>query len=379
MPAATTLNEELKGLPRLKEVTIKVQYEGMEPLKPDPKVTCCKGGNVLLRTTLIDSREPIIELQLHHKLQLEAGDSIEIIPPQNPAKVSQLMELMGFKDQYISHGSGQTELISRALSKLDFVPKKVFLRYLAEFSKRKGELLVLLSAQGRLEYQQKYADFDCLNFCREFEVENVPLESFLEFLVPIKSRYYSVSRIIDQETIAICFKVVKGGLCTSWLAMDNVSNVVFSKHARKFEFKPNKGVNTLMVANGTGVAPFIGIMEEMDRNDECILLYGHRTESDTLYPEILSDLASTKSFTVKHAYSQLDSKPKDYCQDLLFSLELEVLCEWNIMVCGSGMMGKQVEDYLITIYSEKMELDRVDAIEFWKARKSERKLLFDLW
>ena len=380
-----TIPTEIKGLPRLKQVKLNVEFLGALETNADSSIVLENSGtdtefiqrNVLQRTVLIAGNEPIIELKLYSTLNLEAGDSIEILPPQDSTKVLKLMESQGYTEQKISINNGPVILVSKALSRLDFIPKKVFLRYLAEYSELKHELLFLSSIDGRISYE-KYSRYDVLEFIHEFKIKDVPLSAFLEFLTPIKSRYYSVSRINTHETICICLKVLENGLCSNWLA-SSVSFVEYKKHDRKSEFKLQVGCNTLMIGNGTGIAPFVGLLEASGKDVKLRLLYGHRHLKDVLYEEILLEKAKKGLLQVTHAYSRLDFQPKTYCQDLLETVESEELFNWNIMICGGGVMGKQAEQRLMDIYCDRMQADLKDSAEFWQDRKASGKLLLDLW
>ncbi len=180
-----------------------------------------------------------------------------------------------------------------------------------------------------------------------------------------KERLYSVARMGND--ILLCVKKHDLGLCSSFLSQLNVGDSISArvKNNTGFHF-PNYNTSSsvevkksvILIANGTGIAPFLGML---DQNTNCIathLFWGGRTrDSFALYKDIIEDVFLKKklsSFTI--AYSQ--EGRKEYVQDLilkksdLIARELEL--GGNVLICGSLLMQNDVLEILEKIVQIKL-------------------------
>ncbi|MEO9077566.1 MAG: hypothetical protein ABI263_09750 [Gelidibacter sp.] len=106
---------------------------------------------------------------------------------------------------------------------------------------------------------------------------------------------------------------------------------------------PKKASKAIMIANGTGIAPFLSMLDQ-NKNTECEAYFGLRTEQSCgLYKSQLEDYLKTKKLSNLHlAYSQQHERL--YVQQLLqrdganFAKTLED--KGVIMICGSLAMYK---------------------------------------
>ena len=223
-----------------------------------------------------------------------------------------------------------------------------------------------------------------------------------ENLHHLQPRYYSIasSPLLNSNKCKIVFNIVDynleipkkrmQGLCTSWLndlvqTSLTLSVPLFPKSENTFELDISLSTPLIMIAAGTGIAPFMGYLSHLQHSKgsqgslgiKTMLIYGHRhgfetPEDDSLYtPEIQGWL---KSGILSHYYeclSRQETNQPCYVQDAILLYQKQ-LWEWidkekaRIYVCGSVQMAKSVYTALISIVENEKEMTCVQAMEYWK-------------
>ncbi len=175
-------------------------------------------------------------------------------------------------------------------------------------------------------------------------------------------RFYSIASVSSEELVLI---IKRTGLCSNFLG-DLVTGQSFEGYLKRNPtfYYPANNRPVLMIANGTGIAPFIGMQAP-----ESLLYWGGRNETDF-------DLFS--HYTGTGNYHLVFSREKDpaYVQDLLLRRENEVAevfrNEGTVMICGSLTMLKGVLDQLDTL-TVNYQLPSVDHL------KKQGKILMDCY
>ena len=167
-----------------------------------------------------------------------------------------------------------------------------------------------------------------------------------------KPRYYSIARI--KNDILLSVKLHEKGVCSNYLNElaigDNLlANVKINK---AFHF-PTKAKSVWLIANGTGIAPYLGMLQE-NHKTPIQLIWGARKESSfDLYRAILKD---TQPNNIHLALSR--SSDKKYVQDILMDQQLEVAKSLEngsvFMICGSTTMLGSVLQTLEIITMEQL-------------------------
>lgn len=166
------------------------------------------------------------------------------------------------------------------------------------------------------------------------------------------NRYYSMAVDTRSRKIALAVKRHEHGQVSNYLSQLNqhdVLNISFRKND-SFHF-PASAKQVIMIANGTGIAPFLGMIAENNKKTPIILFWGG--QNDASYQLYRSDLLywieQGKLKEVKTAFSRTVKNPK-YVQDLLGlekSLLIQCLAEEHtLMICGSLLMKEGVEAWL---------------------------------
>ena len=169
-----------------------------------------------------------------------------------------------------------------------------------------------------------------------------------------RERQYSIGKIDNDVQLSV--KLHQNGLGSGFLHQLQVGQilsavVVNNKH---FHF-PAKAKTVIMISNGTGVAPFLGMIAQHGQSKHIHLYCGFRDKNSfNLYESILN--SETQILKTLHvAYSR--EGIKQYVKDLLFSdvdFVYKTLTDGGfIMLCGSLSMQKDVIDWLENVCQEK--------------------------
>lgn len=175
------------------------------------------------------------------------------------------------------------------------------------------------------------------------------------------ARYYSIGKR-DQD-ILLSIKKHEFGVVSSFFSQlqsgDQIKAVI-QKNKAFYILKKAKEI--ILVSNGTGIAPFLGMINEHHPNQKVHLFWGGRTkESFDLYAEnIQAALENGQLSSLHMAYSR-EKNQKEYVQDLLLqqsNLVSNVFTNnGNVMICGSLAMEKGVLSVLENIGVDKLQLD----------------------
>ena len=163
-------------------------------------------------------------------------------------------------------------------------------------------------------------------------------------------RKYSIARIGDDIVLSV--KKHIHGKCSTYLTESKTGDTVlaFLEANAKFHF-PEKAPSVWMVANGTGIAPFLGMLGKENSSHSSLSWGLRKKRSIELYQDFLPDYGSENtenrlSFNV--ALSQ--GKTKRYVQDSLYDqrdLVAKTLKEGGVfMLCGSVKMQQSVVEML---------------------------------
>lgn len=160
-----------------------------------------------------------------------------------------------------------------------------------------------------------------------------------------RERLYSIG-VIENE-IQLSVRLHPGGLGSGFLNRlkpgDNIqARIINNEH---FHF-PNKVPEVVMISNGTGVAPFLGMISQNVQHTPCHLYCGFRDDvSFNKYRNFLEENKAAQQLSrlhvalsregERHYVSDLISKDSDFIAKLLAGSGV-------IMICGSLSMQKDV-------------------------------------
>ncbi|SEA16501.1 PepSY domain-containing protein [Bizionia paragorgiae] len=174
-----------------------------------------------------------------------------------------------------------------------------------------------------------------------------------------RERLYSIGKVNGNVQLSV--KHYRNGFGSNYINSLQENAVFKARIIRNSAFHfPSKTTRVLLVANGTGIAPFIGMTHENTSKIETHLYYGLREkQSLNVYKKDLDSALQKKQLTQLHlAFSRVENK--QYVQDLLLEdapFVAETLKNNGVvMLCGSLAMQKGVLQVLNVIcekYNQK--------------------------
>ncbi|GEP49560.1 hypothetical protein FNO01nite_02320 [Flavobacterium noncentrifugens] len=182
-----------------------------------------------------------------------------------------------------------------------------------------------------------------------------------------RERLYSIGKIDDGVQLSV--RLHPNGLGSGFLyglEKGAVFNAAISRNP-DFYF-PKKAPKVIMISNGTGIAPFLGMIGENVKKISCHLYCGFRDPSSfELYSESLQkNIDEGKLNTLNLAYSR--EGKKQYVKDLLHQdsgFISETLKNGGvIMICGSLAMQQNVIELLENICKSHQK-----TVSYYQSRK----------
>ncbi|MCE6991893.1 PepSY domain-containing protein [Dyadobacter sp. CY323] len=160
-----------------------------------------------------------------------------------------------------------------------------------------------------------------------------------------RERLYSIGRIGNDIQLSV--KLHERGLGSDFLYRLNPGNGISARIVGNEHFHfPKKATSVIMISNGTGIAPFLGMIDQQSSHAKCRLYCGFRDQTSfSLYKTAIEKNLSDKKLSSLHvAYSR--EGEKQYVRDLLARDEVLVADTLAnngvIMLCGSLSMQNHV-------------------------------------
>ncbi|TDO24467.1 PepSY domain-containing protein [Pedobacter duraquae] len=167
-----------------------------------------------------------------------------------------------------------------------------------------------------------------------------------------RERQYSIGRVAQDVQLSV--KLHNNGLGSGFLYNLQPGDTIKARIIGNSHFHfPKKASAVIMISNGTGIAPFLGMIAQNTRNVPCHLYCGFRGASSfELYQKGMdSHIAQQRLTKLNVAYSR--EQEKQYVKDLLhrdgFFIAKTLKENGVIMICGSLAMQQNVTEFLETI------------------------------
>ncbi|GAA6217421.1 methionine synthase reductase isoform X1 [Lates japonicus] len=453
------LDVSLQDVGTMKQIVGQFNKETVHEVPIDRALQLTSGDSV--KTALLLE----LDISAYPTMAYQPGDSFDVFCPNKATEVDGMLHRLGLQDQRNYHvhvslkkdnkkkGAQVPSYIPQNISLLYLltwcleirsVPKKAFLRALVEHtgdSVQRRRLQELCSKQGGADYNQYVRDpsLSVLELLTAFPSCQPPLSLLIEHLPKLQPRPYSAasSRLKHPGKLHFVFNVVefpacsgrpagRRGLCTGWLFDLINPGLVFPGKAEcsgsltlpkihvslrpNCSFRPPSDplVPFIMVGPGTGVAPFIGFLQqrenERQENPEAVfgetwLFFGCRhRDRDYLFREELEGFVCSGTLShLKVCFSRDDqeqeegkevapsvSRPRYVQHNLLLNSQYvtEILLKQNgyLYVCGDAKnMAKDVNDTLIEMIKTELQVDQLEAMKTLAGLREQKRYLQDIW
>ncbi|XP_019502379.1 PREDICTED: NADPH--cytochrome P450 reductase [Hipposideros armiger] len=297
-------------------------------------------------------------------------------------------------------------------------PRTNVLYELAQFASEPSEQeqlrkMASSSGEGKEVYLSQVVEArrHILAILQDYPSLRPPIDHLCELLPRLQARYYSIasSSKVHPNSVHICAVAVEyetksgrinKGVATSWLrakepAGENGRRALVPMYVRKSQFRlPFKATTpVIMVGPGTGVAPFIGFIQERawlqqqgKEVGETLLYYGcRRSDEDYLYREELAQFHKEGALTQLNVAFSREQPQKVYVQHLL-KRDKEHLWKLiheggaHIYVCGDARnMARDVQNTFYDIVAELGSMEHTQAVDYIKKLMTKGRYSLDVW
>ncbi|WP_436525471.1 molybdopterin-dependent oxidoreductase [Actinoplanes sp. HUAS TT8] len=226
-------------------------------------------------------------------------------------------------------------------------------------------------------------------------------QEWVSVLKRLQPRLYSISStpLVDPDQVSLTVSVVRfdsllgrprKGVCSSHLAdsADEVEVPLFVQKAPHFRPPADPATPMIMVGPGTGVAPFLGFLQERQATGASggnWLFFGEqRRETDFYYREELAALSAGGTLTRLDLAFSRDQRAKVYVQDRMREQGAH-LWAWlqdgaNFYVCGdASRMAKDVDRALHEIAVNHGRLSPEAATAYLKQLTADKRYVRDVY
>lgn len=394
-----------------------------------------------------------LDLTDHRQLTYKTGDHLAIWPGNTDSEVDILLEVLDLSNRRHSPISVKSldptvkvvvptpttyEALFRNYLEIGALPNRDSISGLAQFAPTAGAKAFLLQLSRDKDV---YADFVSRTHvtlgrmlkiaCPSEKWPAVPLSYLVETLPPMKPRYYSISSssAVSPRTPSITIAVsqtpaqqngkeVIFGITSNYLlglsdrinsirrqasgptySLDGPNNALQGRkvfaHIRRSKFKlpAQSSYPLIMVAAGTGLAPFRGFIAERSRLLQIgkpvggmILFFGCRhPEEDFIYQDELDEMQQVLGGRLRiiTAFSRSEGQSRAYVQDRVLENYAEVarLLDSNatLYICGRAAMAREVEKTVGDAIRASKKWTEEELDGWTKTAKRQRKWQEDVW
>jgi sulfite reductase (NADPH) flavoprotein alpha-component len=171
-------------------------------------------------------------------------------------------------------------------------------------------------------------------------------------------RQYSVAKVDDEILLSI--KRHEFGVCSNLLFHQKPKTIVKARLKGNSEFHlPLQTKEVVMISNGTGIAPFLGMIQEQPQTRKHLFWGGRTQDSYLLYKDYIESALDKGSLNTFEMALSRTEKGGRYVQDLLMEkqeLLAQVLsCGGVIMICGAIAMQNKVLEILGVLCDSKLQ------------------------
>ncbi|MGI5458689.1 molybdopterin-dependent oxidoreductase [Streptomyces sp. CA-249302] len=336
-------------------------------------------------------------------LLYEAGDALGVRPLNSRALVEEWLNVTGLvSDRAVDvNGVGEVPFDEALLRHLDITRVTPgFLRFVAERARDPRELKKLMRPDNKGELARWSWGRQAVDVVAEYGVRAEGQE-WVEALGRLQPRLYSISSspLTDPALVSLTVSVVRyenlagrprQGVCSPFMADAEPDTPVPVHVQRSSHFRPpaDSATPMVMVGPGTGVAPFVGFLEQrraLGHRGPNWLFFGEQHRATDFYyeDELTGFLTDGTLDRLDTAFSR-DQRAKVYVQDRMRE-HGPLLWSWlqdgaHFYVCGdASRMAKDVDEALRDIAVLHGGMDEAGAAAYVKQLATDRKYVRDVY
>ncbi|SIJ07434.1 sulfite reductase subunit alpha (flavoprotein) [Mycobacteroides abscessus subsp. bolletii] len=350
--------------------------------------------NSLVDTSAGCKDKRLVRLQIPDQTSYQTGDHLAVLPTNDPEMVQRIAEALGvdletrvsIRGRHIGRPLPIDQPITGRELLTHFVelhdrPSQALLAALTEANPCPPEQVWLHSLAESADTEPLPSLLDILQIAPAVR-ERISWKQLIELLPPLRPRIYSISSSPGRQRrqIDLMISPVPGGVASSYLRDLREGDRIYAavRPCRNaFRIDHLRNTPTIMVAAGTGLAPFRGAIA--DRHALCdngtslapaLLYFGCRNEADFLYRDELTAAEHSGAVTIRTAFSRPNYGSGRRVQDQLIADADELWQLLNagarIYVCGDGAaMAPAVRDALRQVYRLKTGADEPTVERLW--------------
>ena len=347
-----------------------------------------------------------IELQLPSEMSFRSGDYLAILPLNPPETVHRVLIRFGLPWDVMLRISSKTGTILptdapisahnlfSAFVELSQPATKRNLAMLIEASKD-NETKAQLKKIGDGDFAAEILDkrISLLDLLERFPRIELPLGAFVASLISMRVRQYSISSspLANPHNVTLTYAVLEApsmsgqgrhvGVASNYLSSlkpGDITHVAVKQSHQAFHLPVDpESTSVIMIAAGTGLAPFRGFIQERAAQigagrklAPAHLYVGCRDpERDELYREELTWFERIGAVTVHRAFSQApeQSNGHKHVDDAIRADEDLLIELWDggarVYVCGSREVGESVKRACLDLSMEAQRRAGVEATE----------------
>ncbi|MFI1993863.1 molybdopterin-dependent oxidoreductase [Actinoplanes sp. NPDC020271] len=335
-------------------------------------------------------------------LEYQAGDALGVWPVNDPELVEEWLTVSGLtRDTAVELDKIGMIPFGEALARhLDITKITTdLLRFTAERS-GDAQLKTLLRPDNKGELAKWTWGRQAVDLIAEQSVR-ASAQEWVSVLKRLQPRLYSISStpLVDPDQVSLTVSVVRfdsllgrlrKGVCSTHLADSELDLEVplFVQKAPHFRPPADPATPMIMVGPGTGVAPFLGFLQERQAtgaSGQNWLFFGEqRRETDFYYQEELAALSAAGTLTRLDLAFSRDQRAKVYVQDRMREQGAH-LWAWlqdgaNFYVCGdASRMAKDVDRALHEIAVNHGRLSPEAATAYLKQLAADKRYVRDVY
>ena len=333
-------------------------------------------------------------------LNYEPGDSLGVIPQNNPEVVDDLLASTGLS------GNEQVQIAEESLSLRDALINRLACTVLSKIQIKKfneiaqnAKLEELLQPANREAFADYLWGRELIDLFTEFPQQGITADDLVGLLRPMPPRLYSIASSIKAhpEQVHLTVAIVRynshgrerEGVCSSYLADRVGQSIPCYFHPNKnFKLPEDSNTPVIMVGPGTGIAPFRAFIEERKAtgaSGKNWLFFGDRSsKTDYLYGDEWEQYRKDGLLTDLDLAWSRDQSEKEYVQHKMLAKGKELFA-WlqdgaSFYVCGdASRMAKDVDSALRQIAQSEGSMSEEDAGSWVKSLQKEKRYLKDVY